>query len=349
MDMIMSNAPLSGLRIIEMGGIGPGPFACMMLADAGAEVVRIDRPGATWLRAPANDILGRGRARREVVDLRSEKGLAVARALIADADGLVEGFRPGVMEALGLGPDPLRAENPRLVYGRMTGWGQSGPRAQVAGHDINYIATAGALHAFGRAGDKPTPPCNVVGDFGGGGMMLAFGMTAALLAVARGETGRVVDCAMVDGAALQTSVIWSLRAEGRWRDERGVNLLDSGAPFYDSYETADGRYVAIGALEPAFYAALLKVLGVANEAIFARQMDETLWPAMRDRITTLFRERTRDEWVRAFDGIDACFAPVLSLDEAVADPHNRERGTFIESQGMIQPAPAPRFSAPMQP
>lgn len=337
-------APLAGVRIVEVGGVGPVPFCGMMLADAGAEIIRIDRPGGHAMRDPSMDILSRGRVRRETIDLRDPEGSVRIRGLVAEADGLIEGFRPGVMESLGLGPEPLLALNPRLVYGRMTGYGQDGPRARAAGHDINYIAVAGALHAFGRAGTKPIAPVNLVGDFGGGGMMLAFGMTAALLAIGRGGEGRVIDCAMVDGVALQTSMMWSLRAEGRWRDERGTNLLDSGAPFYDTYETADGRFVAVGALEPPFYRALIEKLGLADDPLFKRQMDEALWPAMRQRLTALFLTRTRDEWVQAFDGADACFSPVLSMAEAASDPHNLARGTFQNVDGIVQPAPAPRFS-----
>ncbi len=337
--------PLTGLRIIEIGGIGAAPFCGMMLADAGAELVRVDRPGAPSLRNPDKDILLRGR-RHVTLDLKTADGVARVRDLCRDADGLIEGYRPGVMERLGLGPDILLADNPRLVYGRMTGWGQDGPQAAVAGHDINYIALSGLLHAFGRAGGKPTPPANVAGDFGGGGMMLAFGMSSALLAVARGQPGQVIDCAMIDGAALQTALMWSLRAEGRWRDERGVNLLDTGAPFYDTYATADGKYVAIGALEPAFYAALLDVLGLSGDPDFAAQMDEMRWPAMGARLTDLFAERTRDAWVDAFAGREACFAPVLSLEEARRHPHNLHRGTYVEPGGQVQPAPAPRFCRP---
>jgi alpha-methylacyl-CoA racemase len=337
--------PLSGIRIVEIGGIGPAPFCGMMLADAGAEVIRIDRPGHIAGRDPAKDILSRGRTRISI-DLKDPGGVAEIRALCREADGLIEGFRPGTMERLGLGPEILLVDNPKLVYGRVTGWGQHGPQADVAGHDINYIALAGALHGFGRAGGKPTPPANVVADFGGGGMMLAFGMTTALLAVARGEPGSVIDCAMIDGAALQTALIWSLRAEGRWQDERGVNLLDTGAPFYETYETADGKFVSVGALEPAFYAALLRVLGLGEDPLFAQPMDQSRWPAMKDRLTELFRSRSREDWVDAFDGIDACVAPVLSLEEATRHPHNVARNTFVEVDGIVQPAPAPRFSNP---
>ena len=331
--------PLTGIRIVELAGIGPGPFACMMLADHGAEVIRVDRPG---VRVSTRDVLARSR-RRIAVDLKSPDGLAVVRDLIASADGLVEGFRPGVMERLGLGPDALIAANPKLVYGRMTGWGQDGPYAQAAGHDINYIALAGALHAFGRAGEKPTPPINMVGDFGGGGMMMAFGMVSAILSARTTGKGQVIDCAMTDGSALLMAMIWSLRAQGNWADERGVNLLDTGAPFYDTYETSDGKFVSIGSLEPQFYALLREKAGLG--AAFMPQMDLAAWPARRAALTDLFRRRTRDEWCAVMEGTDICFAPVLSMSEAPAHPHNAARGTFVEAGGVTQPAPAPRYSA----
>lgn len=338
---------LAGLRIVEIASIGPGPFCAMMLADHGAEVLRIERPGdPLGAAAPlgGRDVLLRSR-RTHVLDLKDPAGVAAVRALARDADGLVEGFRPGVMERLGLGPDLLLADNPRLVYGRMTGWGQTGPMAPRAGHDINYIALAGNLHGYGRAGGKPTPPINAVADFGGGGMMMAFGMLAGIMAARRTGRGQVIDCAMVDGAGLLGAMTWSFLAQDAWTDERGVNLLDTGAPFYDSYETADGRHVAIGALEPQFYALLLDRLGVADDPLFARQNDRAAWPAMRARLEALFRSRSRDEWTALFDGCDACFAPVLSLAEAPRDPHSRARDSFVAVDGHIQPAPAPRFSA----
>jgi alpha-methylacyl-CoA racemase len=338
-----NGGPLAGLRIIEFAGIGPGPFACMMLADHGAEVIRVERPQGDGRLAPADrtDILLRNR-RRMAIDLKSPQGAEIVRKLIQDADGLVEGFRPGVMERLGLGPDNLLPCNSRLVYGRMTGWGQSGPYAHAAGHDINYIALSGALHAFGRVGEKPTPPINMVGDFGGGGMMLAFGMVSALLYARQTKLGQVVDCAMTDGSALLMSMIWSFRAEGSWVDERGVNLLDTGAPFYDSYETADGRFISIGSIEPQFYARLTSCLGLASE--FDAQMDRSSWPALKEKLTALFRTRTRDEWCALMEPADICFAPVLSLEEAPKHPHNLARGTFVEADGVVQPAPAPRYS-----
>ena len=339
--------PLAGIRIIELAGIGPGPFACMMLADHGAEVIRIDRPDKVeggpggYAR---NDVLLRSR-RTIAVDLKSPRGIAVVRDLIASADGLIEGFRPGVMERLGLGPDVLLAATPRLVYGRMTGWGQDGPYAQVAGHDINYIALAGALHAFGRAGEKPTPPINMVGDFGGGAMMLAFGMVSALLHARTTGQGQVIDCAMTDGAALLMSMIWSFRAGGLWRDERGVNLLDSGAHFYDTYACADGKYVSVGAIEPQFYALLREKAGLAEDADFDRQMDRRAWPALKERLAAVFATRTREDWCAILEGTDACFAPVLSMAEAPTHPHNVARATFVDVDGVVQPAPAPRYSA----
>jgi alpha-methylacyl-CoA racemase len=336
---------LNGVRILEIAGIGPGPFAGMMLADHGAEVIRIERPNAPpGLAAPNTDILARNR-RSVAIDLKKPEGVAVMRDLARTADGLIEGFRPGVMERLGLGPDVLLADNPRLVFGRMTGWGQTGPLARAAGHDIDYIAVAGALHAYGRARDKPTPPINMVGDFGGGGMFLAFGMVSAILHARTTGQGQVVDCAMVDGAAVLMSMIWSFRAMGFWRDERGVNLLDTGAHFYDTYETADGKYVAVGAIEPQFYAELRRLGGFAEDSAFDAQMDFSEWPDLKERLAVVFRTRTRDAWTAIFDGTDACVAPVLSMEEAPHYPHNAVRGTFLEAGGVMQPAPAPRFSA----
>ena len=339
------SGPLTGLRILEIAGIGPGPFAGMMLADHGAEVIRIERPNAPpGLAGPQTDILLRSR-RAIAIDLKRPEGVAVMRDLVRTSDGLIEGFRPGVMERLGLGPDVLLADRPKLVFGRMTGWGQTGRLARAAGHDINYIAVAGALHAFGRAGEKPTPPINMVGDFGGGGMFLAFGMVSAILHAQRTGQGQVVDCAMVDGAAVLMSMIWSFKAAGFWRDERGVNLLDTGAHFYDTYETADGKHVAVGAIEPQFYAALRRLAGLAEDADLDGQMNVPEWPRLKDKMAAVFRTRTRDEWTAIFDGTDACVSPVLSMTEAPAYAHNAERGTFIEADGVPQPAPAPRFSA----
>ena len=341
------SGPLAGIRIVELAGIGPAPFACMMLADHGAEVIRIERPGAKKGGPggdPAKDILLRSR-KTIAVDLKSAEGIGVVRDLVASADGFVEGFRPGVTERLGLGPDVLLGATPRLVYGRMTGWGQDGPYAQAAGHDINYIALAGALHTFGRAGEKPTPPINMVGDFGGGAMMLAFGMVSALLHARTTGRGQVIDCAMTDGAALLMSMIWSFYGQGLWRDERGVNLLDSGAHFYDTYACADGAYVAIGAIEPQFYAVLREMAGLTVDPAFDRQMDPRGWPALKEKLAAVFASRTRDEWCAILEHTDACFAPVLSMAEAPKHPHNVARGTFAEAGGVVQPMPAPRYSA----
>jgi len=339
----MTTPPLHGIRIIEMAGIGPGPFCAMMLADHGAEVIRIERPGDIALSDPTRDPLLRSR-RTVTMDLKNPAAVAAVRRLASGADGLIEGFRPGVMERLGLGPDTLIGDNPKLVYGRMTGWGQTGPMANDPGHDINYISISGALHALGEAGRRPVPPINMVGDFGGGGMMLGFGMLAALLHAYRTGEGQVVDCAMTEGSALLMSMIWGFRAGGRWTGPRGTNLLDGGAHFYDTYETADGKWVSVGAIEPQFYAALRRVMGLESDA-WSAQFDMRQWPALKERLATQFRTRTRDEWCAAFAGHEACFAPVLDFDEAVADPHNVARGSFVEVGGVVQPAPAPRYSS----
>ena len=331
---------LTGLRIIEFAGLGPGPFCAMMLADHGAEVIRVDRVGG---RNRVNDPTLRSR-KSIALNLKTPEGMALAKELVKSADGLIEGLRPGVMERLGLGPDDLLADNPKLIYGRMTGWGQSGPYAPLAGHDINYIALTGALHGIGRAGEKPTAPVNYLGDYGGGGMMLAFGMVSAFLAVKNGASGQVIDCAMTDGTAVLTSVIWGLHADGLWEDERGVNLLDGGAHFYDSYETQDRKYVSIGSIEPKFYALLLEKTGLTDDPDFAAQLDKTKWPALSEKLTALFKTKTRDEWCEIMEGTDICFAPVLSLSEAPNHPHNAVRETFVEVGGAVQPAPAPRFS-----
>ncbi|HYD36674.1 MAG TPA: CaiB/BaiF CoA-transferase family protein [Allosphingosinicella sp.] len=326
---------LSGIRVVELAGIGPAPFAGMMLADHGATVIRVEREDRAPVIPPEYDVLGRGRASTVRLDLKSDKGAARVRELARDADGLIEGFRPGVMERLGLGPDRLLEDNPRLVYGRMTGWGQDGPLASYAGHDIDYIALAGALHTYGRAGGPPVPPVNAVGDFGGGGMLLAFGMLAGILSARMTGRGSVIDCAMVDGAALLSALTWSLRAAGMWRDERGVNLLDTGRPYYDVYECADGLWIAVGALEPEFFAVLKEKLGLSSD-----QHDSGL----RDELTDKFRSENRSYWCDLLRFSDACVAPILSLAEAPSDPHNRHRSTFLDIAGAIQPAPAPRFS-----
>jgi len=335
--------PLEGIRIIELAGLGPTPFCGMMLADHGADVITIERPVRIRQGDARKDILNRSR-RSLVLDLKRPRSAEIVRRLARSADGLIEGFRPGVMERLGLGPDMLLGDNPRLVYGRMTGWGQNGPVAQQAGHDINYIALAGVLEACGRAGGQPTPPVNMLGDFGGGGMLLAFGMLAGILAARSTGKGQVIDCAMTDGAALLSAMIWTLRAQGRWEGGRGENLLDTGAHFYDTYETRDGRFVAVGAIEPAFYQQFCERLGVADDPQFRSQMDRDLWPALKQRVAVIFRTRTRDEWVEIFAGSDACFSPVLSLDEARAHDHNRHRDLIVEVDGIAQPSPAPRFS-----
>jgi alpha-methylacyl-CoA racemase len=339
--------PLEGYRIVELAGIGPGPFCGMMLADHGAEVIRVDRLGGTGGGIDSHaamDPLQRSR-KSIAVDLKRADGIKIVRDLCRTADGLIEGFRPGVMERLGLGPDVLQADNARLVYGRMTGWGQSGPYAKVAGHDINYIALAGALHAFGRAGEKPTPPVNMVGDFGGGGMILAFGMVSAILAAQKSGHGQVIDCAMVDGSALLMSMIWGFRAQGLWQDERGVNALDTGAHFYDTYECADGRFVAIGAIEPQFYAELRRLAGIADESAFDAQHDRAAWPSLKEEMTRVCKTKSRDEWCAVMEMTDACFAPVLSMGEAPGHPHNIERATFGSIGDAVQPMPAPRYSS----
>jgi len=338
------SGPLAGVRVVEFAGIGPGPFCGMMLADHGADVIRIDRIGAQGLvSAPDKDFLNRSR-RSFAVDLKVPEGVALVRALCRSADAVLEGYRPGVMERLGLGPDVLLEDNERLVYGRMTGWGQTGPCAQAAGHDINYIALSGALHATGRAGQPPTPPMNLIGDFGGGGLMLAFGVVSAILSARTTGRGQVVDCAMTEGSAVLMTMIYSLRAQGLWRDERGVNLLDSGCHFYDAYETSDGRFISIGPVEPQFYRLLLEKLGVAADEDFLAQNDAARWPRLKTRLEALFRTRTRDQWCELLEGSDACFAPVLSLDEAPRHPHNAARRAFVPVDGALQPAPAPRFS-----
>jgi alpha-methylacyl-CoA racemase len=338
--------PLAGVRVLEFEAIGPGPFCGMMLADMGADVLLVDRPTDPGLglgRARAADVMLRGR-RSVTLDLKARDGVAAAILLAQKADALIEGFRPGVMERLGLGPDVLLAANPRLVYGRMTGWGQDGPLAPRAGHDINYIALSGVLNAIGRKGEAPVPPLNLVGDFGGGGLMLAFGIVSALLAAQRTGQGQVVDAGMVEGASVLAAMFAGMLHEGNWRETRGDNALDSGAPWYDTYETSDGKFVAIGAIEAKFYAELVERLGLAGEQLPA-QHDRAGWPGLRRRFAAAFRSRTRDEWTRVFEGSDACFAPVLSFAEARAHPHNVARGSHVAVGGVAQPAPAPRFSA----
>ncbi len=339
------SGPLVGVRVVELAGIGPGPFAAMMLADMGADVIRVDR--AVDVRpegfgSPHPDLLSRGR-RSIGVDLKNAAGRDLALSLIGRSDVLIEGFRPGVTERLGLGPDDCMKINPSLVYGRMTGWGQHGPLASYAGHDIDYIAITGALHGIGRAGAAPVPPINLLGDFGGGGMFLAFGVVCALLSTRAGGPGQVVDAAIVDGVAALTTAIHGLRLRGLWRDERGVNLLDGGAPFYDTYECADGKYVAVGALEPRFYEELVRLTGSSGHP--HSRYDLSTWTASRDEWTALFRTRTRDEWSELLSHSDACVAPVLDWAEASAHPHMAARESFTSHDGVTQPAPAPRFSA----
>jgi alpha-methylacyl-CoA racemase len=337
--------PLTGVRVLELEAIGPAPFCNMMLADMGADVLLVDRVQDSRLGLGHErwyDVMYRGR-RSITLDLKSSGGVAAVLALVERADAIIEGFRPGVMERLGLGPEVLLAHNPKLVYGRMTGWGQQGPLAARAGHDIDYIALSGALHAIGRAGQAPLPPLNLVGDFGGGGMALAFGVVCALFEAQRSGKGQIVDAAMIDGASLLTSMFWGMQAAKRWSDERGANVLDSGAPWYDTYEAKDGKFVAVGAIEAKFYAELLERLGLATDAL-PDQHDRARWPVLRERFAAAFRTRTRDEWCQAFDGSDACFAPVLTFGEAAAHPHAAARGAHVTIGNVTQPAPAPRFS-----
>lgn len=334
--------PLNGIKIIELASIGPGPFCGMMLSDMGAEVIRIERPKAGNPARQRTDVLGRGR-RTIAVDLKKPAGVEVVLSIIAGADGLIEGFRPGVTERLGLGPDETMKRNPSLVYGRMTGWGQDGPLAHAAGHDINYIGLAGALHAFGRKGEPPTPPLNMVGDFGGGGMLLAFGMVCGLLEAKQSGQGQVVDAAMVDGAATLMSMFFGMHAGGMFKTERGTNLLDTGAHFYDTFETSDGEYVCIGSIEPQFYALLVEKAGLDAER-FKPQMSPDHWPVLKDELRKVFKTKTRAQWCNIMEGSDVCFAPVLSILEAPEHPHNKARETFVTVNGITQPAPAPRFS-----
>ncbi len=337
--------PLEGLRVIEIAGIGPGPFCAMLLADLGADVLRIDRPREVPLGtpvAPEFDITRRNR-RSVAVDLAHVDGAGVVLRLVERADALIEGFRPGVAERLGIGPETCLERNPRLVYGRMTGWGQDGPLAGAAGHDANYIALTGALHAIGQTDGPPVPPLNLIGDYGGGALYLALGVLAAVFEVGRSGCGQVVDAAMVDGAASLMAPVYGRHAAGLWRDERGRNVLDGGAHFYGVYETRDAKHVAIAAIEPKFYGELLERIGLVGDDL-PEQWDEAAWPGMRARFETVFKQRTRDEWQELLEGTDACFAPVLSLFEAASHPHMAARGTFVDFGGIVQPAPAPRFS-----
>ncbi len=334
--------PLEGIKILEVGGIGPGPFCGMMLSDMGADIVRIERRGGLSLTDPKYDLLTRNR-RSVFIDLRKPEGVETVLKMVEQVDALQEGFRPGVMEKLGLSPEVCLERNPKLVYGRMTGFGQEGPLAKAAGHDINYISMSGALHAIGRKGEKPVPPLNLVGDFGGGGMMLAFGMVCALFEAQKSGKGQVVDAAMIDGSAALMAIIYGLKAAGLWTDRCGDNLLDTGAHFYDTYETADGKFISIGSIEPQFYALLLELAEI-DDPEFKEQLDFTKWPSLKTKLDDLFKTKTRDVWCDLMEGTDICFAPVLSLDEAPQHPHNQKRMTFVEVEGVVQPAPAPRFS-----
>ena len=334
--------PLRGVRVVELAGIGPGPHAAMLLADLGADVVRIERPGGpTGIGSREHDVLARGRP-SVAMNLKDPRAVATVLDLVADADVFLEGMRPGAAERLGLGPEECTARNPRLVYGRMTGWGQTGPLAHAAGHDINYISVSGSLHGLGRAGGPPTFPMNLLGDFGGGSTYLVVGVLAALLEARASGHGQVVDAAIVDGAAHLNAMLAGMIAGGAWREERGSNLLDSGAPYYDVYETADGRHVSVGALEPQFYAQLISLLGLTDRA--PDRYDPEQGDELRGLLAARFRERSQAEWAEVFDGTDACVAPVLTLAEAAHHPHLAERGTYVERDGTLQPAPAPRFS-----
>lgn len=339
--------PLHGVRVLELAGIGPGPFAGMMLADMGADVLRVDRASAVGAKeGQPTDVLGRGR-QSVGIDLKHPEGRDAVLRLVESADALIEGFRPGVTERLGLGPDDCLARNPRLVYGRMTGWGQEGPYAPTAGHDINYIALSGTLSLIGRQGAPPTPPVNIIGDFGGGGMFLAFGVACGLLEASRSGQGQVIDAAMIDGAAVLAAMVWGFKGGAGW-GERGTNLLDTGAWYYEVFETSDGGWISLGSLEPQFFAEMIRITGLADNVDgggpVPAQGDRATWPAAKERLAAVIRTKTRDEWCALMEGTDVCFAPVLDIDEAPAHPHHRQRGTFVEVDGVIQPAPAPRFS-----
>lgn len=336
----MGKGPLSGVKIVEFAGIGPGPFCGMLLSDMGADVVRIDRKGGGG--GSKFEVGARGR-RSVAMDLKKPEAVEACLKLIEEADMLQEGFRPGVMERLGLGPDVCLKRNPKLVYGRMTGWGQYGSLAQAAGHDINYISLTGALHAIGRPGEKPVPPLNLVGDFGGGALYLALGMVSALTSARTTGKGQVVDCAMTDGSASLMSMFFGFTASGMWQPKKGTNMLDGGAHFYDTYETSDGKWISIGSIEPQFYALLREKAGLSDE-LWDAQMDRSKWPEMKEKLEAVFKTKTRDEWCALMEGTDICFAPVLGLDEAIDHPHNKERQTIVEIDGVQQPNVAPRFS-----
>lgn len=335
--------PLSGVKVVELQGIGPGPYCGMMLADMGAEIIRVDRAGSAGQPANKTDILARGR-KSIAVDLKQADGVETVLKLVEWADVLIEGFRPGVMERLGLGPDVCLERNPKLIFGRMTGWGQTGSMASAAGHDINYISLSGALHAIGPEGQKPVPPLNLVGDFGGGGMLLAFGIAAALYETSKSGQGQVIDAAMTDGSALLMNAIFGIMNTGRWAPERGTNLLDGGAHFYGTYETADGKWISIGSIEPQFYALLLEKTGLAGDDSLPKQMSRDDWPQLKVKLTEVFKGKTRDEWDAIMLGTDICYAPILTFEEAIENEHNAGRSTFVEQEGVKQAAPAPRFS-----
>ncbi|MEC8047411.1 MAG: CaiB/BaiF CoA-transferase family protein [Pseudomonadota bacterium] len=335
--------PLAGLRVVELQGIGPGPFCGMMLADMGAEIIRVDRSAAVGSGARSSDVLARGR-KSVAVDLKNPEGVETVLKLVESADVLLEGFRPGVTERLGLGPDVCLARNPKLIYGRMTGWGQTGTMAHAAGHDINYISLSGVLHAIGEGNSRPTPPLNLVGDFGGGGMLLAFGIVAALYERATSGQGQVIDAAMTDGSALLMNSIFGLMSQGVWNQNRGSNLLDGGAHFYGTYETKDGKHVSLGSIEPQFYALLLEKTGLDQDPDLAKQMSRDDWPMLRQKLAAVMATKTRDEWDGIMLGTDICYAPILNFEEAVDHPHNQARQTFVNSADITQAAPAPRFS-----
>ena len=333
--------PLQGIKVIEIAGIGPGPFCAMMLSDLGAEVIRVDRRTALGTGSKFN-VLNRGR-KSLAVDLKNPVCVESVLRLVESADATIEGFRPGVTERLGFGPDVCLERNPKLVYGRMTGWGQEGPMAQAAGHDINYISLSGVLHSIGRKGERPVPPLNLIGDFGGGGMLLALGVTSALLETQKSGKGQVIDAAMIDGSAALMASVYGLRAMGIWGEDRETNMLDGGAHFYDAYECADGKWISIGSIEPQFYALLLEKCEITDPD-FQKQMDRDGWPQLNAKIADIFKSKSRDEWCDLMEGTDVCFSPVLSLDEAPEHPHNKSRDTFINIDDVVQPAPAPRFS-----
>ena len=341
-ELGQGTGPLKGIKVVEIAGIGPSPHACMILADLGADIIRIERPGGQMLTGGSHDLLNRGRP-SVALNLKDPAAVATVLDLVEGADVLIEGMRPGVTERMGIGPDDCFARNPKLVYGRMTGWGQTGPWSQVAGHDMNYIAITGTLHGLGQVPGKPQFPTNLVGDFGGGSMYLVVGILAALLEAQKSGQGQVVDVAMCDGAASLMSLFCELSAIGRWKDGRESNLLDGGAHFYGTYQCKDGEFISLGSIEPQFYAELRRLAGL-DEALYDGQMDAKNWPAMKQKMTAVFKTKTRDEWCAIMQGTDVCFAPVLSLSEAPDHPHMAERKIFVTHDGVVQPAPAPRFS-----